>query len=174
MSKRNRRGDSAPPTHTVARREPDERMVDLLSEMDAARAAFSRTVNEYVHALKRWAAFVQVDAENSISLSEAFIAAHGLGDVTDRQLTTIMGRTGKMIDSTGPWNALAESCSAYYSAKILYDHAKGKAVAYYQYCQAQEGQEHDVPATVLSAIEAALEEHGEPRVLLNRSGGRQE
>lgn len=167
MSK-NHRAAAASPKYTLAHREADERMVNLLAEMQSARDAYVPTWREYVRCLRAWAAFVQTDAENSIGLGDAFTAAHGLEDVSDRQLSTIMGRTETARSADPVWSNMVDACFAYYRARLAYDNAKGKAIAYYQYCHENQTDDRDLPQLIAAAIDAAIEEHGEPPTILNR------
>jgi hypothetical protein len=138
----------------------DDRMVTLLARSQEARNDLAKYTNDYVHALKRWAAYIKATSEDSIGLTDALIAAHGLGDMTDRQIETLVSRTEVDHDSRGPWNTLVEACDNYYRAKMRLTNAQAAALGYIEYLSQQEDrlEKHSVPDLLLEAMERHMPE----------------
>lgn len=146
----------------IPTREPDERMIGLLSEMQEERDELARALPDYLSAMKRWIGLVEAGTKKTIALTDGMVARFDLASMNEAQIRHIAEVTDVDYDAQGTWGALVESCERYYDARTRLSIATSKAIAYLQYIEDMEHRERvdNEVEMIFGTMMASAERHG--------------
>jgi len=126
----------------------DQRMLEILADIDEAREKMRHLRNEYPRALRRWA-----DAEKQIGDHYYFlgevIVDQNAGTITDEKIAHILSMTAKVPDTDGAWDTLERLAQEWDVAIRQLIRACSMYVAYKSYEEAMDSR-HTSVLNVLS------------------------
>lgn len=138
--------------------ETDERLLTLLAELESVRRDLQHVGSDYVHALRGWADYIKTRNENSIGLIDALLTRRGVGEMTERQIATVVARTENDINPGGPWGRLVEAADAYYLTLSILATRQAAVMGYLSYLENIESRNQDVPGVLSRTMEVHFPE----------------
>jgi hypothetical protein len=125
----------------------DERMLEILADIDEAREGVRFLRNDFPRALKRWADAEKQIGDHYFKLSEVIIDQN-TGAISDSKIASILSATAQVPDTDGAWNSLVRLSQQWDDAIRKLIRACSMYVAYKSYEEAMDQR----PTSALSVL----------------------